>query len=245
MPNAYPWLFSLTALASLLWLGLARRGRAPRREAERSRARFDSGAAALGGGLIGARLSYILLHLEFYRTHPTEILAYWEGGLDWFGGILGAAIGLWIFCRAARRPFWELADSLAAPGVLFGLAAWLGCLLDGCGYGRPVPARWWAPATPDSFGAVAPRWPTQAAGALLTLTCAAALFRTRDRPMAVGTRACLALAACASIILLVSLGRGDPSVGIFGLRGDAVASAGLLLAALAAWRLLPRLPEAA
>jgi len=243
VPNAYPWLFSLTALASLLWLSLARRGRAPRREAERARARFDGGAAALGGGLIGARLSYVLLHLEFYRSHPTEMLAYWQGGLDWFGGILGAVIGLWIYSRAARQPFWELADSLAAPGVLFSLAAWLGCLLDGCGYGRPVPSRWWAPATPDSFGAVSPRWPTQAAGALLSLACAAAVFRMQDRPMAVGTRACLALAGCAAIILLVSLGRGDPSLGIFGLRADAVASAVLLLAALAAWRLLPHLPE--
>lgn len=245
MPNAYPWLFSLTALASLLWLGLVRPRRAPRRETEMVRARFDAGAAALGGGLIGARLSYVLLHLPFYRTHPTEILAYWEGGLDWFGGILGAVIGLWIFSRAARRPFWELADSLAAPGMLFSLAAWLGCLLDGCGYGRPVPARWWAPAAPDSFGAVAPRWPTQAAGALLSLTCAAALLRTEDRPMAVGARACLAVAACSAIVLLVSLGRGDASPGIFGLRADAVASAVLLAAALAAWRLLPRRPEAA
>ncbi|MGH2607107.1 MAG: prolipoprotein diacylglyceryl transferase, partial [Anaerolineales bacterium] len=213
--------------------------------AERARARFDSGAAALGGGLIGSRFAYILLHLEFYRIHPAEMLAYWQGGLDWLGGSLGAVIGLWVYARAARQPFWQLADSLAAPGMLFSLAAWLGCFLDGCGYGRPVASRWWAPATPDSFGTVAPRLPTQAAGALLTLTCAAALFKTRDRPMAAGARACLALAACASIILLVSLGRGDPSVAVFGLRGDAVASAFVLVASLAAWRLLPRLPEAA
>ncbi len=244
VPNAYPWLFSLTALVSLLWLGLARRGRAPRREAEMARARFDAGAAALGGGLIGARLSYLLLHLEFYRAHPTEMLAYWEGGLDWFGGILGAVIGLWILSRAARQSFWKLADSLAAPGVLFSLAAWSGCLLDGCGYGRPVAPRWWAPAALDSFGTLAPRWPTQAAGALLSLTCVAALLGTEDRPMTVGARACLAVAACSAIVLLVSLGRGDASPGIFGLRGDAVASAVLLLVALAAWRLLPRLPKA-
>lgn len=241
MPNAYPWIFSLTALASLVWLGLARAGSVPRREAEMARTRFDGGAAALGGGLIGARLSYLLLHFEFYRAHPSEILAYWQGGLDWFGGVLGAALGLWIYTRRAGKSFWELADSLAAPGALVSLAAWSGCLLDACAYGRPVTAHWWAPLGPDSFGSVASRWPTQAAGALLSLTCVAALLLAEARPMAVGARACLTLAACSAIVFLVSFARGDASLNLFGLRGDAVASAALSLTALAAWRRLPRL----
>ncbi|MEX0787642.1 MAG: prolipoprotein diacylglyceryl transferase family protein [Anaerolineales bacterium] len=238
MPNAYPWIFSLTALGTLLGLGWVRARRARLSDVEDARSRFDAGAAGLAGGLIGARLGYLAWHLGYLRLHPAEILAFWHGGLDWFGGVLGGLLGVWVYSRTAGRPFLELADGLAAPGLVLGLAAWLGCWVDGCAYGRIAPAGWWAPISPDSFGTLAPRWPTQAGAFLLTLIPLAVLLRLDNRSLAHGLRACLAVAAAAAVILLVSAGRGDASVAILDIRGDALAAVLLIAAALAVGRRL-------
>ena len=236
MPNAYPWIFSLTALATLLWLGWVPTRRVRSADVEAARSRFDAGAAGLAGGLIGARLGYVAWHLGYFRVHPAEILAFWHGGLDWLGGVLGGILGVWIYSRSAGRPFLELADGLAVPGLILSLSAWLGCWVDGCAYGRSAPAGWWAPTSPDAFGTFAPRWPTQAAALLLTLFFLAVLLRLENRSLAGGLRACLALASAAAVILLVSFGRGDASVAILGIRGDAMAAVLLIAAAVAIGR---------
>jgi prolipoprotein diacylglyceryltransferase len=214
-------------------------------DVEAARGRFDAGAAGLAGGLIGARLGYAAWHLGYFRLHPAEILGYWHGGLDWFGGVLGGFLGVWIYSRSAGRPFLELADGLAVPGLILSLSAWLGCWIDGCAYGRSVPTGWWAPTAPDTFGTLAPRWPTQAGALLLTLVLLAILLRLETRSLSRGLRACLSIASAAAVILLVSAGRGDPSVAILGIRGDALAAILLLAGALIVGRHLapPRAPE--
>ena len=238
MPNAYPWIFSLTALGTLLWLGRVRTRSGRLSDVEVARSRFDVGAAGLTGGLIGARLGYVAWHLGYFRGHPAEILSYWHGGLDWFGGVLGGVLGVWIYSRATGRPFLEMADKLAISGLILSLSVWLGCWIDGCAYGRNAPAGWWAPTSADSFGTFAPRWPTQAGAFLLTLLTLAVLLRLENRPLAVGLRACLAVASAAAVILFVSAGRGDASVAILGIRGDAVAAVLLIAAALTVGRRL-------
>lgn len=55
---------------------------------------------AIGGGLIGARLFYVLPRFERFAAEPASIFAIWEGGLVFFGGIgLGAATGIYLFRR--------------------------------------------------------------------------------------------------------------------------------------------------
>jgi hypothetical protein len=47
---------------------------------------------ALIGGLIGARLYYVLFNLDYYQTQPWwRIFAVWEGGLAIHGGLIGRA----------------------------------------------------------------------------------------------------------------------------------------------------------
>lgn len=238
MPNAYPWIFSLTALGTLLWLGWVRTRRGRTAELAAARNRFDSGAAGLAGGLVGARLGYVAWHLGYFRVYPTEIPAYWHGGLDWFGGVLGGVLGVWILARTAGRPFLDLADGLAIPGLMLSLTAWLGCWIDGCAYGRSAPAGWWAPPSPDSFGTIVPRWPTQAGAVFLSLLFLGVHLRLENRSLARGLRVCLAIAFAAAVILIVSTARGDASVAILGIRGDALAAILLLAGALTVGRRL-------
>ena len=44
------------------------------------------------GGILGARLYYVLFKWDYYSAHPSEILKIWEGGLAIYGGIIGGIL---------------------------------------------------------------------------------------------------------------------------------------------------------
>ncbi len=83
------------------------------------------------GGIIGARLWHVLtpsssnaamgLTTQYYFQNPLEILKIWKGGLGIFGGIIGGAIALAIYCRAQKQNFFEWTD-IIAPGLLIAQA---------------------------------------------------------------------------------------------------------------------------
>ncbi|HCL47385.1 TPA: prolipoprotein diacylglyceryl transferase, partial [Patescibacteria group bacterium] len=73
------------------------------------------------GGLLGARLLFVVLKLPLYLADPIEILLIGRGGLSIHGAILGGAIGLWWYAKNHKLNFWHLAD-LAVPGVALGQA---------------------------------------------------------------------------------------------------------------------------
>ena len=83
------------------------------------------------GGIIGARLWHVLtpsssnaamgLTTQYYFQHPLEILKIWKGGLGIFGGIIGGAIALAIYCRAQKQNFFEWTD-IIVPGLLIAQA---------------------------------------------------------------------------------------------------------------------------
>lgn len=50
-------------------------------------------------GLLGARLVHVFVYQpEFYLANPLKILAVWEGGLASHGGVIGALVGMYVFC---------------------------------------------------------------------------------------------------------------------------------------------------
>ena len=48
-------------------------------------------------GIVGARLYFVIFNLDYYLSHPLEILMIWKGGLAIHGGILFALIFLVIY----------------------------------------------------------------------------------------------------------------------------------------------------
>ena len=70
-------------------------------------------------GIIGARAYYVIFSWDMYRDNPLSILAFREGGLAIYGGILGGIIGAIITCRVKRLHFLDVADSVCM-GLLIG-----------------------------------------------------------------------------------------------------------------------------
>lgn len=236
MANAYPLVFTIGTLLGFLWIGLTGSAR-PRTLQGLSTApqriqSFDAALFMLTGGLIGARSSYVLLHWGYYATRPIEAFMLWQGGLTWVGGALGALLGLLLYARLSRLAFWPLADRLAVPGVLVALSAWLGCLVEGCAYGRRVDESTWAPVVKDMFAGLAPRWPTQAVGVIFSLLTILVLLRVSERNLKQGITASLGLSLIALCAFGLSFTRSDPVMLLAGMRLDSVGAAAVLLIAL-------------
>lgn len=52
------------------------------------------------GVILGGRIGYVLFYnLDFFVDNPGRIIAVWEGGMSFHGGLAGAALGVWLFAR--------------------------------------------------------------------------------------------------------------------------------------------------
>jgi phosphatidylglycerol:prolipoprotein diacylglycerol transferase len=95
------------------------------------------------GVIIGGRLGWDLIYgtilcsispdAEFCRglpmefvTNPVKLIAAWEGGMSFHGGLLGVIAAMWLFCRRHKLNMLSIADlaSVVAPiGLFFGRIA--------------------------------------------------------------------------------------------------------------------------
>ncbi len=227
--DAYPWIFAIGALISLLWLGLQ-----PTWQGSDSTARIDAGLIALLAGLPGARAGYVVTHWSYFSARPGEAFYFWQGGLSWAAGALGALIGVAVYVLLSRRSFWMHADSLAIPAAIVASAAWLGCWVDRCAYGLKTAPGLLTPPAPDMIGNIAPRWPTQVLGGLLSLIVVGALYWLSHLDLRPGLLAALSLSLVALIALGLSFTRGDPMPALAGIRWDGLGSAAVLALGLIA-----------
>lgn len=143
-PLAIHWygLTYLLAFALFWWLGLQRLRHEPfasmpgpqlwqRRDVE------DLLFAGVLGVIVGGRVGYMV----FYQpaellAHPLSLLAVWEGGMSFHGGLLGVIVAMVWFARSRHRPWLQVMD-FVAPCVPTGLAAGrLGNFINGELWGR-------------------------------------------------------------------------------------------------------------
>ncbi len=207
------------ALVAVIAAGLLLAGLIARREGLRPDDLLFIAVAVVPGAVVGGRLGYVLLHLDYYRSHTQAILDPAQGSLElalaivggvlsgsYVAGLLGAPIGRWL--RTAALP------------LLFVLGAGkLAMLLGGAGQGQPTQLAWaTAYLGPGPWGSLAPESPshpsqvyeglaTLAVLLILTLALAADAFRARD-----GRLFFVALAAWAVARAVVSLTWRDPAV---------------------------------
>jgi phosphatidylglycerol:prolipoprotein diacylglycerol transferase len=87
------------------------------------------------GGIVGARLYYVIFEWDYYKDHLSEIIQIWHGGLAIYGGIIGGLIMAYFVCKKRDLSFPKLLD-------LVGMS-----LLIGQGIGR-----WGNFANQEAFG---------------------------------------------------------------------------------------------
>jgi len=98
--------------------------------------------AALGV-ILGGRFGYVFFYnFDFYWNHPGRIIAIWEGGMSFHGGLLGVIVAGSLFCWKRGYSFHEVADlaGVVAPmGLFFGR---IGNFINGELYGRVTDVPW-------------------------------------------------------------------------------------------------------
>ncbi|MBM4764625.1 prolipoprotein diacylglyceryl transferase [Bacillus sp. B15-48] len=79
---------------------------------------MDGAIYSLVGGILGARVIYILVYNPaYYFANPIKIIFIHEGGLSIHGGILvGLIVGYW-FLKKHKMPIWKTMD-IAAPALI-------------------------------------------------------------------------------------------------------------------------------
>lgn len=93
---------------------------------------------ALFLGIVGGRLSYVIEHPEQIQS-VKDIIAIWNGGMNFFGGLAGGVLGALVGIFKYRLPFWKTADMAVVALSIAHAVGRLGCTSAGCCYGKPFP----------------------------------------------------------------------------------------------------------
>ncbi len=95
------------------------------------------------GLLIGGRSGYVLFYnLSYYVHIPVDILAIWQGGMSFHGGLIGVFIAGCLFTRKYKIEFWKLSDIITVT-VPIGLGLGrLANFINGELYGKVTNVPW-------------------------------------------------------------------------------------------------------
>jgi phosphatidylglycerol:prolipoprotein diacylglycerol transferase len=125
------------------------------------------------GTILGARTVYVVTYWndEFAGQPTSEIFMIQHGGLVFYGGLVGAIVAGMIYLRWKKLPLWKIADVFAPSIALGSVFGRIGCLLNGCCYGRACDLPWAISFPPGNpLGSpTTPVHPTEIYDALLNL----------------------------------------------------------------------------
>ena len=127
---SYGAVFALGALAAWSWfVARARRLDLPQEPV------FNLAFYTLLAGLVGAKLTLIVVDFPYYFAHPAEVLGTVRSAGVLMGGVFAGAVAFVFYARKHKLPLGELADAIAAPLALAQGIGRLGCFAAGCCYG--------------------------------------------------------------------------------------------------------------
>lgn len=121
----------------------------------------DAFVVAALGGLVGARLLYVLVNLSDFEN-PVKVFQVAEGGLAAWGGLLGGALATAVFLRRRRLSCRAWFDAIMPSVVLGSALTRIGSFLHGSDFGRTSDSLSWAVQFPA--GTPAYEWHDQIYG---------------------------------------------------------------------------------
>ena len=203
---------------------------------------------AIPGGIIGARLLYVVDNWGFYSVHPERIVAVWSGGIAVYGAFAGGALAGAAYAAWKRFPVRQLLD-LSAPALALAQAVGrVGDLINGEHFSTPSSLPWavvYTPPDSPGFGRP-PTHPAVGYEMLADLALFGLLFMLRDKLRPTGSLFMLFAALYAAIRLPLSFLRLDGNSSALGLNQQTWASVVVLAVGLGLLIYLrPRLSETA
>ena len=98
--------------------------------------------AVTAGVLVGGRVGFVLQHPTQLLSDPLFVFRVWEGGMAFFGGLVGVMLAMAWTARKYHLSFWQLADVAAFPAA-FGLGVGrIANFINGELVGRPTSGDW-------------------------------------------------------------------------------------------------------
>ena len=104
---------------------------------------LDIALTTMIGGFAGARLFHILYEEpHHYIKAPLEVLKFWNGGVVFYGGAIGAVLSSLVLLKIHGEQFGPWLDLYTPIGAFgYGLGRFA-CLLNGCCYGSHCDLPW-------------------------------------------------------------------------------------------------------
>lgn len=184
--------------------------------------------AAIPGAVIGGRIGYALLHLDYLGANPGAITDVGWGGLELALAVVGGLLTASAVAAMLGVPLGRWMHAAILP-LLFALGAGkLAMVLGGSGQGQPFDGAWaTAYVSPGPWGSLAPALPShpsqayEAAAALGVLLVIAAIMALGGFRRRSGAAFLLGLGLWAVVRALVATTWRDPAV-LGGLGADQV-----------------------
>lgn len=187
--------------------------------------------SAAVGAFVGAHLVYFFTRFDYFLRsfqHLDVVFSSWDnfwsvfqeifGGMVFYGGLLGAILAAFIYCKVAKVDFSLYADIFAPAIPLFHAFGRVGCVFAGCCYG--IESSWGLtyPAGHNEFTEAITRLPLPLIEAGCNLLIMTALLILRHKHLKKGSLMAIYFIAYAVVRFVDEFFRGDTIRGIlFGL----------------------------
>ena len=97
---------------------------------------------SLIGGVVGARIFFVIHYFDKFAQRPIEVFYIWQGGLELLGGVVLAITVIIFYLIYHKLPVRHYLDILAVGLMLALVFGRIGCFLNGCCYGKPTDLPW-------------------------------------------------------------------------------------------------------
>jgi phosphatidylglycerol---prolipoprotein diacylglyceryl transferase len=111
------------------------------------------------GTVVGGRLGQVIFYEPgYYAAHPLEIIAIWNGGMSFHGGLIGVMLAVWYFAYRFKIAFLTVGDIVSTVTPIAIFLVRIGNFINSEHWGRPTDVPW-AFVFPDADAQ--PRHPSQ------------------------------------------------------------------------------------
>jgi phosphatidylglycerol:prolipoprotein diacylglycerol transferase len=104
---------------------------------------YNAALALVIGGIIGARLLYVIENWSQFEDDLGKIIEVNTGGISIYGALIGGLVGGWLYCIIARVPNIPKAADIAAIGGIIGMAVGrIGDIINGEHFAKTTDLPW-------------------------------------------------------------------------------------------------------